>query len=110
MYTKWLIFDNMTSLKLIITCMYGLGTQSADKKILTPDAATELEFPSLSAEDLQRLTFSIYQMRQAKCYANQHHSDDGTCAILIFRETRDFLGPCVASRHCGSKAHHAPGG
>jgi hypothetical protein len=65
------------------------------------------DFPILSQSQLQDLLLGIFQLKQAKSYANEHINDDGVYEILVSTETSGLLRAKIQSRHSNRKKYNA---
>ncbi len=45
-----------------------------------------LKFPELSEEYIQRLTFGVYQLKQARSYTGEHIDQNGNYMFEMFKE------------------------
>ena len=65
------------------------------------------DFPKLSQAQLEELTLSVFQLKQAKSYTNEHINDDGCYEIMISTPTNGLLRAKIQSRHFNRKAYNA---
>ena len=81
------------------------------KRVLFEDisddaACARYNFPQLSEDDLRRLAFGVYQLKQVQCYASQHHTADGAYTISAHRSSKILIHAKIQSRHTGIKVYH----
>ncbi|CAF1258167.1 unnamed protein product [Didymodactylos carnosus] len=51
---------------------------------------TAVDFPKFSKEELEKLTYSVFQVKMAKSYAVEHVNDDGEYAIRVSTDTKNL--------------------
>ncbi|CAF1193920.1 unnamed protein product [Didymodactylos carnosus] len=57
------------------------------------------DFPLLSMEQLNDLTFGIFQLKQAKSYTIEHLSADGQYVVKVGKQRPDLIKAKIQSRH-----------
>lgn len=65
------------------------------------------DFPVLTQSQLQDLLLGVFQLKQAKSYANEHINDDGAYEILVSTEISGLLRAKIQSRHSNRKKYNA---
>nr|XP_018915633.1 PREDICTED: uncharacterized protein LOC109043056 [Bemisia tabaci] len=69
--------------------------------------ARELEdFPRLTVEEIEFMTFGRYQLKQAQSYTSEHQDEGGLYELMIHKECSDILRVQIQSRHSASMIHN----
>jgi hypothetical protein len=63
------------------------------------------DFPRLSYDDMVAITLGTYQLRQARCYAIEHLSDNGSFAMKIANQRKDIILGKIQSKHSNRKKY-----
>ncbi|KAK3097763.1 hypothetical protein FSP39_012967 [Pinctada imbricata] len=63
------------------------------------------EFPTYTEDEIRELTLGVYQVKMAKCYSQEHVSEDGVYDILIDNVNDDLLSAKIQSRHTSAKQY-----
>ncbi|XP_037047596.1 uncharacterized protein LOC119082237 [Bradysia coprophila] len=84
-----------------------LGVKRMTTKWEKASASSVVEFPKLSAEDLQKITLGTYQIKIAARYIQNHLKQDSEFGIFIHRDTADIIRARIQSRFSKSKTHDA---
>ena len=63
-----------------------------------------IDFPRLSECDLRELTFGVYQIKQAKCYTDEHLKD-GQYVISVQQNLPGLIHGLIQSRHISRKKY-----
>ena len=63
------------------------------------------DFPELDYEYLRPVTYGVYQLKQAKCYAHEHLDDDGSYKFELHEAAPDLLRVRIQSRHISAKKY-----
>ena len=71
-----------------------------------PIESTDLtDFPELSLDDIKEITMGVYQMKQARCYTNEHLTEDGLYELLLFIEAIGIIKVKIQSLHSKNVSH-----
>ncbi|KAK3096289.1 hypothetical protein FSP39_025378 [Pinctada imbricata] len=63
------------------------------------------EFPTYTEDEIRELTLGVYQVKMAKCYSQEHVSEDGVYDISIDNVNDDLLSAKIQSRHTSAKQY-----
>ena len=63
------------------------------------------QFPVLTKDELQMITFGTYQLKQAKSYTREHQSEDGEYKIDVHNLAPGLLRIRIQSRHINAKQY-----
>ena len=80
-----------------------LATKRAIWKAMEKDDLQD--FPKLSEDELCDLTLSVYQIKQAKSYTQEHLTTDGKYEFSIHKEDTGLIRIKIQSRHTSSKTY-----
>ena len=75
------------------------GTFSAQNSLEKSIEDADFDFPALSIEDLRRLLFGTYQIKQSKTYVEEHLDSNGNYIIELEESDDDILRCTIRSRH-----------
>lgn len=80
-----------------------------DKKRVIWEKINESElndFPELTENELRDLTMGVYQLKQARCYTDEHFDENGQYEILAHKEQNNILKAQIRSRHTSNKSYN----
>ena len=80
-----------------------LATRIAVWQKMEEEALEDLS--KLSDSQLQDLTLGIYQIKQAKSYAQEHMSEEGKYEFNVHKEEAGLIRVSIQSRHYSSKSY-----
>ncbi|CAF1349519.1 unnamed protein product [Didymodactylos carnosus] len=81
------------------------GKLSARQRWLRIDS-TDFDFPEMDLDDLRKLFFGCYQIKQTTTYAEEHLDVHGDFAIQVSRERDDITRCAIKSRHSNAVKYY----
>ena len=77
--------------------------QFISKKKLDP---LNIDFPILTDEFIEALTFGVYQLKQVLSYTREHLDENGNYVFELYEEEANILHVKLKSRHHSQTIHN----